>query len=154
MGVDAAMEVTEEQRQQVEQQVEHLLSGQGSEVTGCDVGLDQSKPATLRKTVTYIVCAVIFNDKVFQREERTHGDSLTRPPAPSAVQMFTCCCVCPSGGGADGAGGKAGMLQAVVPACRPGGGWGEPGGGTEERGEARQRLRTSLIFASRIFSST
>ncbi|XP_070760969.1 8-oxo-dGDP phosphatase NUDT18 [Enoplosus armatus] len=53
----------EEQRQQVEEQVERLLAGQGSEVTGCDVGLEQSKPATLRKTVTYIVCAVIFNDK-------------------------------------------------------------------------------------------
>ncbi|GLD68452.1 8-oxo-dGDP phosphatase NUDT18 isoform X1 [Lates japonicus] len=57
------MEVTEEQRRQVEEQVETLLSGQGSEVTGCDVGLEQSKPATLRKNVTYIVCAVIFNDK-------------------------------------------------------------------------------------------
>uniref|UniRef100_A0A3Q4H382 Nudix (nucleoside diphosphate linked moiety X)-type motif 18 n=1 Tax=Neolamprologus brichardi TaxID=32507 RepID=A0A3Q4H382_NEOBR len=40
-----------------------LLSGQGSEVTVCDVGLEQSKPATLRKNVTYIVCAVIFNEK-------------------------------------------------------------------------------------------
>lgn len=49
--------------QQVEEQVERLLGGQGSEVTGCDVGLEQSKPATLRKNVTYIVCAVIFNDK-------------------------------------------------------------------------------------------
>ncbi len=64
MCVSADMEVTEEQRQQVEEQVERLLSGQGSEVTGCDVGLEQSKPATLRKNVTYIVCAVIFNDKV------------------------------------------------------------------------------------------
>ncbi|XP_038559284.1 8-oxo-dGDP phosphatase NUDT18 isoform X2 [Micropterus salmoides] len=51
----------EEQRRQVEEQVEKLLSGQGSEVTGCDVGLEQSKPAALRKTVTYIVCGVIFN---------------------------------------------------------------------------------------------
>ncbi|XP_056274140.1 8-oxo-dGDP phosphatase NUDT18 isoform X1 [Pseudoliparis swirei] len=49
--------------EQVEQQVEGLLSGQGSEVTGCDVGLEQSKPATLRKNVTYIVCAVVFNEK-------------------------------------------------------------------------------------------
>ncbi|XP_034027257.1 8-oxo-dGDP phosphatase NUDT18 isoform X2 [Thalassophryne amazonica] len=57
------MEVTEEEQQQVEEQVEKLLSGQGSEVTMCDVGLDQSKPATLRKTVTYIVCAIIFNEK-------------------------------------------------------------------------------------------
>lgn len=59
------MEVTEaEQLRQVEEQVEKLLSGQGLEVSGCDVGLEQSKPATLRKNVTYIVCAVIFNDKV------------------------------------------------------------------------------------------
>ncbi|KAF1388991.1 hypothetical protein PFLUV_G00068790 [Perca fluviatilis] len=57
------MEVTEKGWQQVEEQVERLLSGQGSEVTACDVGLEQSKPATLRKTVTYIVCAVIFNEK-------------------------------------------------------------------------------------------
>lgn len=62
------MEVTEEKRQQVEEEVERLLMGQGSEVTGCDVGLEQSKPATLRKTVTYIVCAVIFNDKVPRSE--------------------------------------------------------------------------------------
>lgn len=63
--VSADMEVTEaEQRRQVEEQVEKLLSGQGLEVSGCDVGLEQSKPATLRKNVTYIVCAVIFNDKV------------------------------------------------------------------------------------------
>uniref|UniRef100_A0A8D3B7S7 Nudix hydrolase domain-containing protein n=1 Tax=Scophthalmus maximus TaxID=52904 RepID=A0A8D3B7S7_SCOMX len=47
----------------VEQQVEQLLSGQGSEVSSCDVGLDQSKPATLRKNVTFIVCAVVFNDE-------------------------------------------------------------------------------------------
>ncbi|XP_019966978.1 8-oxo-dGDP phosphatase NUDT18 isoform X2 [Paralichthys olivaceus] len=58
------MEVTEEGRRQVEEQVEQLLAGQGSEVSCCDVGLDQSKPATLRKNVTYIVCGVIFNDKV------------------------------------------------------------------------------------------
>ncbi|XP_028271165.1 8-oxo-dGDP phosphatase NUDT18 isoform X2 [Parambassis ranga] len=56
------MEVTAEERQQAEEQLEQLLRGQGSEVSGCDVGLDQSKPATLRKNVTYIVCAVIFND--------------------------------------------------------------------------------------------
>ncbi|XP_029365538.1 8-oxo-dGDP phosphatase NUDT18 isoform X2 [Echeneis naucrates] len=56
-------ELTEEQRRQVEEQVERLLRGQGSEVTVCDVGLEQSKPATLRKNVTYIVCAVIFNDQ-------------------------------------------------------------------------------------------
>ncbi|XP_053180867.1 8-oxo-dGDP phosphatase NUDT18 [Scomber japonicus] len=57
------MEVMEQQQRQVEEQVERLLSGQGSEVTGCDVALDQSKPATLRKNVTFIVCGVIFNDK-------------------------------------------------------------------------------------------
>lgn len=48
---------------ELEQQVEKLFRGEGSDVTVCDVGLDQSKPATLRKNVTYIVCAVIFNDK-------------------------------------------------------------------------------------------
>ncbi|KAM8865207.1 8-oxo-dGDP phosphatase NUDT18 [Synchiropus picturatus] len=48
---------------QVEDQVEHLLAGRGSEVSACDVGLDQSKPAALRKTVTYIVSAVIFNEQ-------------------------------------------------------------------------------------------
>ncbi|XP_068594551.1 8-oxo-dGDP phosphatase NUDT18 [Brachionichthys hirsutus] len=48
---------------EVEEQVEVLLGGQGSEVTTCDTGLEQSKPATLRKSVTYIVCGVIFNEK-------------------------------------------------------------------------------------------
>ncbi|KAM9393835.1 8-oxo-dGDP phosphatase NUDT18 [Pholidichthys leucotaenia] len=57
------MEVTAEERAQAEEQLGWLLSGQGSEVAGCDVGLEQSKPATLRKNVTYIVCAVIFNEK-------------------------------------------------------------------------------------------
>ncbi|XP_074526901.1 8-oxo-dGDP phosphatase NUDT18 [Halichoeres trimaculatus] len=57
------MEVTEGERRQVEEQVEKMLSGQGSEVTLCDVGMDASKPATLRKNVTYIVAAVIFNEK-------------------------------------------------------------------------------------------
>ncbi|XP_029016537.1 8-oxo-dGDP phosphatase NUDT18 isoform X2 [Betta splendens] len=57
------MEVTEEQRSQVEKGLEKLLRGEGSEVEVCDVGLEQSKPATLRKNVTYIVCAVVFNDK-------------------------------------------------------------------------------------------
>ncbi|KAK7933637.1 hypothetical protein WMY93_004533 [Mugilogobius chulae] len=47
----------------MEEQVEKLLNGEGVEVTVCDVGLEQSKPATLRKNVTYIVGAVIFNDK-------------------------------------------------------------------------------------------
>uniref|UniRef100_A0A3Q2P2F3 Nudix hydrolase 18 n=1 Tax=Fundulus heteroclitus TaxID=8078 RepID=A0A3Q2P2F3_FUNHE len=57
------MEVTAKERRQVEEQVEQLLSGQGSEVTLCDVGLELSKPAALRKNVSYIVCGVIFNDK-------------------------------------------------------------------------------------------
>uniref|UniRef100_A0A1A8F5I7 Nudix (Nucleoside diphosphate linked moiety X)-type motif 18 n=1 Tax=Nothobranchius korthausae TaxID=1143690 RepID=A0A1A8F5I7_9TELE len=57
------MEVTAEEERQVEEQVERLLSGQGSEVSLCDVGLELSKPATLRKNVTYIVCAVVFNEK-------------------------------------------------------------------------------------------
>lgn len=58
------MEVTEAERRQVEEQVERLLRGEGSEVTGCHMGLEQSRPAALRKNVTYIVCGVIFNDKV------------------------------------------------------------------------------------------
>ncbi|XP_015258169.1 PREDICTED: 8-oxo-dGDP phosphatase NUDT18 isoform X1 [Cyprinodon variegatus] len=57
------MELTAKERQQVEQQVEQLLSGQGSEVSLCDVGLELSKPAVLRKNVTYIVCGVVFNDQ-------------------------------------------------------------------------------------------
>uniref|UniRef100_A0A3P9PWK9 Nudix hydrolase 18 n=1 Tax=Poecilia reticulata TaxID=8081 RepID=A0A3P9PWK9_POERE len=57
------MEVTAKERRQVEEQVEQLLSGQGSEVTLCDLGLELSKPATLRKNVTYIVCGVIFNEQ-------------------------------------------------------------------------------------------
>lgn len=57
------MEVTAKERRQVEEQVERLLSGQGSEVNLCDVGLELSKPATLRKNVTYIVCGVVFNDQ-------------------------------------------------------------------------------------------
>ncbi|XP_017288559.1 8-oxo-dGDP phosphatase NUDT18 [Kryptolebias marmoratus] len=57
------MKVTAEEQRQVEEQVERLLSGQGSEVGICDVGLELSKPATLRKNVTYIVCGVIFNEK-------------------------------------------------------------------------------------------
>ncbi|XP_054895841.1 8-oxo-dGDP phosphatase NUDT18 isoform X2 [Poeciliopsis prolifica] len=57
------MEMTEKERRQVEEQVEQLLSGQGSEVTLCDLGLELSKPATLRKNVTYIVCGVVFNEQ-------------------------------------------------------------------------------------------
>uniref|UniRef100_A0A3B5M9Z4 Nudix hydrolase domain-containing protein n=1 Tax=Xiphophorus couchianus TaxID=32473 RepID=A0A3B5M9Z4_9TELE len=55
--------MTAKERQQVEEQVEQLLSGQGSEVTLCDLGLELSKPATLRKNVTYIVCGIIFNEQ-------------------------------------------------------------------------------------------
>ncbi|XP_061672407.1 8-oxo-dGDP phosphatase NUDT18 [Syngnathoides biaculeatus] len=49
--------------EEVETQVENLLSGLGCEVTACDIGLEQSKPASLKNNVTYVVCAVIFNDK-------------------------------------------------------------------------------------------
>ncbi|XP_034055226.1 8-oxo-dGDP phosphatase NUDT18 isoform X2 [Gymnodraco acuticeps] len=54
----------EKEWREVEEQVERLMSGQGSEVTGCDLCPEQCKPASLKKTVTYIVCAVIFNEKV------------------------------------------------------------------------------------------
>lgn len=65
MNAPTDMEDTEaEQRQRVEEQVEILLGGQGWEVERYYVGLEQSKPAALRKTVTYIICAVILNDKV------------------------------------------------------------------------------------------
>ncbi|XP_029986192.1 8-oxo-dGDP phosphatase NUDT18 [Sphaeramia orbicularis] len=47
----------------VDGQLERVVSGQGSEVSVVDVALELSKPATLRKNVTYIVCAVIFNHK-------------------------------------------------------------------------------------------
>ncbi|XP_063754351.1 8-oxo-dGDP phosphatase NUDT18 isoform X3 [Eleginops maclovinus] len=53
----------EKEWREVEEQVESLMSGQGSEVTGCDVCPEQCKPASLKKNVTYIVCAVIFNEK-------------------------------------------------------------------------------------------
>ncbi|KAM3867605.1 8-oxo-dGDP phosphatase NUDT18 [Diretmus argenteus] len=56
------MEVKEVEKE-VEEQVERLLNGEGSEFTTLDVVPDQVRPVTLRKTVTYIVCAVIFNDK-------------------------------------------------------------------------------------------
>ncbi|KAK5909264.1 hypothetical protein CesoFtcFv8_003209 [Champsocephalus esox] len=57
------LEVMEKEWREVEEQVERLMSGQGSEDTGCDMCPEQCKPATLKKTVTYIVCAVIFNEK-------------------------------------------------------------------------------------------
>ncbi|XP_054630001.1 8-oxo-dGDP phosphatase NUDT18 isoform X1 [Dunckerocampus dactyliophorus] len=53
----------EAELERVEEEMQRLLSGQGSEVTACDVGLEQSKPASLRNNVSYIVCAVIFNHK-------------------------------------------------------------------------------------------
>ncbi|XP_023198870.1 8-oxo-dGDP phosphatase NUDT18 [Xiphophorus maculatus] len=61
--IQTGMEMTAKERRQVEEQVEQLLSGQGSEVTLCDLGLELSKPATLRKNVTYIVCGIIFNEQ-------------------------------------------------------------------------------------------
>ncbi|KAF3851570.1 hypothetical protein F7725_013342, partial [Dissostichus mawsoni] len=48
------MEVMEKEWREVEEQVERLMSGQGSEVTGCDLCPEQCKPASLKKTVTYI----------------------------------------------------------------------------------------------------
>ncbi|MED6261309.1 hypothetical protein ATANTOWER_003412, partial [Ataeniobius toweri] len=68
------MEVTAKDRLQVEEQVEQMLSGLGSEVSLCDLGLELSKPATLRKNVTYIVCAVVFNDQeeVLMVQEAKH----------------------------------------------------------------------------------
>ncbi|CAL8343887.1 unnamed protein product [Lota lota] len=48
---------------EVEDQIRRLMDGEGLEVTDLDVHPDQAKPATLRKTVSYIVCAVILNDK-------------------------------------------------------------------------------------------
>ncbi|KAM4616229.1 8-oxo-dGDP phosphatase NUDT18 isoform 2-T4 [Polymixia lowei] len=56
------MEVKEEERE-VEEQIERLFKGEGSEVTTLDVVPDQLRPVALRKTVSYIVCAVVFNDK-------------------------------------------------------------------------------------------
>ncbi|XP_056146816.1 8-oxo-dGDP phosphatase NUDT18 [Lampris incognitus] len=47
----------------VEELLERLLKGEGSEVTLLDVAPEQVKPVVLRKTASYIVCAVIFNDK-------------------------------------------------------------------------------------------
>ncbi|MEQ2247329.1 hypothetical protein ILYODFUR_008283 [Ilyodon furcidens] len=68
------MEVTAKDRLQVEEQVEQMLSGLGSEVSLCDLGLELSKPATLRKNVTYIVCGVVFNDQeeVLMVQEAKH----------------------------------------------------------------------------------
>lgn len=63
------------ERQLVEEQVERLLSGQGSEVSLCDVGMEQSKPAALRKNITYIVCAVIFNEKASPARHESGGRS-------------------------------------------------------------------------------
>lgn len=48
----------------LEQNVEKILNGEGMEVTGIDSAPEHIKPVTLRKTVCYIVSAVIFNSKV------------------------------------------------------------------------------------------
>ncbi|CAL8247989.1 unnamed protein product [Merluccius merluccius] len=48
---------------EVEDQIKKLMDGEGLEVTVLDVHPEQARLATLRKTVSYIVCAVIFNDK-------------------------------------------------------------------------------------------
>ncbi|XP_041955784.1 8-oxo-dGDP phosphatase NUDT18 [Alosa sapidissima] len=47
----------------LEQNVERILNGEGMEVTGIDSAPEQIKPVTLRKTVCYIVSAVILNSK-------------------------------------------------------------------------------------------
>lgn len=70
--------------EQVEAQVERLLGGLGCEVTMCDVGLEQSKPASLRNNVTYIVCAVVFNDSV------THAAKI-HPDAFGPSSIGRCC---------------------------------------------------------------
>lgn len=89
LNAAADMEETEAaQRQRVEEQVEMLLGGQGWEVERCDVGLEQSRPAALRKTVTYIVCAVILNDKVLRED-----DSLNLVKA-LVCQGLMCVCLC------------------------------------------------------------
>lgn len=135
------MEVNGEEWQRLEEQVERVLNGQGLEVSGCDVGLDQSKPATLKKNVTYIVCAVIFNEKVRPRTLSTFRK-----------KKFDCCYILyvyvwmEPGGGADGAGGKARLLQTVVPSCRAGGGGGESGGCTEEGGKTPGGIHLSVFF--------
>lgn len=49
---------------EVEDQIKRLMDGEGLEVKCIDVHPDQAKPAVLRKTVSYIVCGIIFNDKV------------------------------------------------------------------------------------------
>lgn len=48
---------------EVEEQIKRLMDGEGLEVKGIDVHPDQAKPAVLRKTVSYIVGGIIFNDK-------------------------------------------------------------------------------------------
>ncbi|CAL8294203.1 8-oxo-dGDP phosphatase NUDT18 isoform X1 [Gadus morhua] len=48
---------------EVEDQIRRIMEGEGLEFTELDVHPDQAKPATLRKTVSYIVCAVILNDQ-------------------------------------------------------------------------------------------
>ncbi|XP_062310785.1 8-oxo-dGDP phosphatase NUDT18 [Osmerus eperlanus] len=47
----------------VDEELETILNGEGLEVTEFDSAPDKVKPVVLRKTVTYIVSAVIFNSK-------------------------------------------------------------------------------------------
>ena len=48
----------------LDEEVETILNGEGLEVTEFDSAPDKVKPVVLRKTVTYIVSALIFNSKV------------------------------------------------------------------------------------------
>ncbi|GCC42861.1 hypothetical protein chiPu_0026606 [Chiloscyllium punctatum] len=56
----------------LEAQLELLLKGEGIEVQGYDSPLEDVVPVTVRKTVCYIVAAVILNEQV-------RGDLLTDP---------------------------------------------------------------------------
>lgn len=47
----------------LEGEVERILNGDGLEVNELDSAPEQVKPVVLRKTVCYIVCAVIINAK-------------------------------------------------------------------------------------------
>ncbi|XP_026886089.2 8-oxo-dGDP phosphatase NUDT18 isoform X1 [Electrophorus electricus] len=47
----------------LDENVERIVNGEGLEVTALDAASEQAKAVTLRKTVCYIVSAVIFNTK-------------------------------------------------------------------------------------------